>query len=487
MRAKRARQRSLFDAGYPDHQMGRGLAAISAVLDQHPEFVDWIAEDVDRGGRSFMGRAGLPCEVILRCGILKHLWQSDYRELEFVLADSASARRFTRIDPLRPPKRSALQRCIRAVRAETWERINRALLGTAKDDRIETGHKVRIDSTVTETHILEPSDSQLLYDAVRVLSRLLARGREKLGPDAFPFHDHRRAAKRRKWKIPKARMKRKVKLYRELLAVVRRTSRYADGALAAVEGREEPWLDDWRTQVAHYRDLAGKVVSQTVRRVLKGETVSAEEKVVSLFEFHTDIIRKGGRRVQYGHKVNLGSGASGLVFDAVVEAGNPADSSRCLPMIERHAAIYGSMPQQVAFDGGYASKANLADAKALACADATPNATDRDAEGLAAGGQPVSADECDWLSTPAPGDANAPLCELEFREIIRLEGSIEGVAPDYTDFVIDAFTPDGRLVASVRFDTLEETPRPMSGGLWLRPTEDELSVVILEAFPVPRE
>ena len=83
----------------------------------------------------------------------------------------------------------------------------------------------------------------------------------------------------------------------------------------------------------------------------------AEEKVVSLFEPHTNIIRKGGRRVQYGHKVNLGSGASGQVFDAVVEAGNPADSSRCLPMIERHAAIYGSAPEQVAFDGGYASKA----------------------------------------------------------------------------------------------------------------------------------
>ena len=369
MRAKRARQRSLFDTGYPDHEMGRGLATISAVLDQHPEFVDWIGEDVDRGGRSSMGRVGLPSEVILRCGVLKQLWQSDYRELEFVLADSASARRFTRIDPLRPPKRSALQRCIRAVRAETWERINRALLGTAKDDGIEAGRKVRIDSTVTETHILEPSDSQLLYDAVRVLSRLLARGREKLGPDAFPFHDHRRTAKRKKWKIPKARMKRKVKLYRELLAVVRRTLRYTDGALAAVEGREEPWLDDWRTQVAHYRDLAGMVVRQTVRRVLRGETVPAGEKVVSLFEPHTDIIRKGGRRVQYGHKVNLGSGASGLVFDAVVEAGNPADSSRCLPMIERHAAIYGSMPEQVACDGGYASKANLAEAKALGVHD----------------------------------------------------------------------------------------------------------------------
>ena len=305
---------------------------------------------MDRGrrgpGKAVVNGAGLPCEVILRCGILKHLWQSDYRELEFVLVDSASAKRFTRINPLRPPKRSALQRRIRAVRAETWERINRALLGTARDDGIETGDKVRIDSTVTETHILDPSDSQLLYDAVRVLSRLLARGREELGPDAFPFHDHRRAAKRRKWKIPKARMKRKNKLYRELLAVVRRTLRYADGALAAVEGREEPWLRQWRAEVANYRDLAGMVVSQTVRRVLKGETVPAEEKVVSLFEFHTDIIRKGGRRVQYGHKVNLGSGASGLVFDAVVEAGNPADSARCLPMIERHAEIYGSMPDQ---------------------------------------------------------------------------------------------------------------------------------------------
>ena len=339
MRAKRAPQRSLFDAGYPDHDTGRVLALMSRLLDEHPEFLEWIAADVDRGGASSVGRCGLPCEVILRCGILKYLWQSDYRELEFALVDSVSARRFTRVDPLRPPKRSALQRCIGAVRAEVWERINRVLLGRARDDRIEAGRKVRIDSTVTETHILDPSDSQLLYDAVRVLSRLLARGRKRLGPDAFPFHDYRRAAKRRKWKIPKARMKRKVKLYRELLAVVRRTLRYADGALAAVEGREEPWQ------------------------------VPAEEKVVSLFEPHTDIIRKGGRRVQYGHKVNLGSGASGLVFDAVVEAGNPADSSRCLPMIERHAAIYGSVPEQVACDGGYASRANLAEAKALGVHD----------------------------------------------------------------------------------------------------------------------
>ena len=166
---------------------------MSRLLDEHPE-LEWIAADVDREGASSVGRCGLPCEMILRCGILKHLWQSDYRELEFALVDSVSARRFTRVDPLRPPKRSSsgpcAPRCGSGSTGSCWA-------GPAT--RIEAGRKVRIDSTVTETHILEPSDSQLLYDAVRVLSRLLARGLEKLGPDVFPFHDHRRAAKRRKW------------------------------------------------------------------------------------------------------------------------------------------------------------------------------------------------------------------------------------------------------------------------------------------------
>ena len=103
-----------FDTGYPDHETGRGLATISAALDLHREFGVWITEDMDRRERSSMDRAGLPCEVILRCGILKHLWQADYCELEFVLADSTSARRFTRIDLLRPPKRSALQPCLQS-------------------------------------------------------------------------------------------------------------------------------------------------------------------------------------------------------------------------------------------------------------------------------------------------------------------------------------------------------------------------------------
>ena len=114
-----------------------------------------------------------------------------------------------------------------------------------------------------------------------------------------------------------------------------------------------------------WRELLARVVEQAKRRVSDGETVPAAEKVVSLFEPHTDIIRKGGRATRYGHKINLSTGRSALVLDVVVESGNPADSERCLPMLRRHVAAYRRPPQRVAFDGGYASRANLRDAKQL--------------------------------------------------------------------------------------------------------------------------
>ena len=369
MRAKRAPQRSFFDVGYPNHEMGRVLERISTLLDSRPEFLDWIAADVDCGHPSRRGRAGLPCEVILRCGILKQLWQVDYRDLEFALLDSASAKHFARVDPLRPRKKSALQKCIGVVRAEVWERINRVLMEEARGGKVEGGRTVRVDSTVTETHIRKPTDSQLLCDGVRVLTRLLVHARDELGAEAFPFHNHRRAAKRWALRASRRRGKRRGAAYRELLGIARRTLGYLRGALAAAEGREARALRGWRAKALQYGELLGRVVDQTERRVLRGEKVPAQEKVASLFEPHTDIIVKGGRQVQYGHKVNLSTGASGLVLDAVVERGNPADSSRCLAMIERHAEIYGAVPEQVACDAGYASKRNLREARALGVTD----------------------------------------------------------------------------------------------------------------------
>src|SRR5207245_10943502 len=125
----------------------------------------------------------------------------------------------------------------------------------------------------------------------------------------------------------------------------------------------------WLTQLGHCLPLIERVLDQAERRVLAGEAVPAGEKLVSLFEPHADIIVKGGRDVHYGHKLNLTTGRSGLIFDVVIETGNPADSERFLPMLDRHIARAGAPPRQTAADGGYASRANLDAAKARGVAD----------------------------------------------------------------------------------------------------------------------
>ena len=157
-------------------------------------------------------------------------------------------------------------------------------------------------------------------------------------------------------------------LYRELIAVTRATlATICECVLRrAVYGAE---LIGWASQVKHYETLILQVISQTERRVFGAEIVPASDKIVSLFEPHTDIIVKGRREVQYGHKLNLVSGRSGLILDVVIEHGNPPDSARLMPMLERHQANYGVMPRQLAADGGYASAANLRDAKAAGVAD----------------------------------------------------------------------------------------------------------------------
>jgi IS5 family transposase len=118
-------------------------------------------------------------------------------------------------------------------------------------------------------------------------------------------------------------------------------------------------------EIQDYVVAATGVVNQTWRRVINGETVPAQEKIVSIFEPHTDIIVKDRRETLYGHKVCLTSGSSSIITDCVVEEGNPADSTLVVRCLERHRDLFGYYPRQVAFDGGFASQSNLDAAKSL--------------------------------------------------------------------------------------------------------------------------
>jgi IS5 family transposase len=190
------------------------------------------------------------------------------------------------------------------------------------------------------------------------------------GAPAIGWRDRRRLAKKRARAIEYSRgQDKKRQLYRELIAATRASRAELQAVAAGLAEITGTTAERWRTEVAHYLPLIARIIAQSERRVLNGDTVPAGDKLVSLFEPHADIIVKGGREVRYGHKLNLATGKSGLILDVVIEAGNPADAERFLPMLDRHIARAGAPPRQTAADGGYASRANLDAAKARGVAD----------------------------------------------------------------------------------------------------------------------
>jgi IS5 family transposase len=369
MRQERTTQVSLFD-GFAGHETGRELKAMSEWLDGHRELLDLVTKDLCRRQVTNTGRHGLPAESALRCGLLKQHRQLSYEELAFHLEDSSSFRAFARLPVAWTPKKSVLQKTIGAIRAETWEAINQTLLGGARRQKVEDGSVVRQDSTVTAALMHEPSDSSLLWDAVRVMVRLLKEADGLFGGGALVWRDRRRAAKKRARAIQFIRgQPKRVQLYRELIGIARAARADLRQTQARLAKQEDPQSVRWLAKASHYQPLIERIIAQSERRVLKGQQVPAGEKLISLFEPHADIIVKGGRDASYGHKLNLVTGRSGLVLDIVIEAGNPADSDRLLPMLERHIAFYGQAPRQAAADGGYASHANLDKAKARGVSD----------------------------------------------------------------------------------------------------------------------
>jgi IS5 family transposase len=213
----------------------------------------------------------------------------------------------------------------------------------------------------------------LLVDCVRVLTRLLREAREYV---AIEFTNHHKRAKRRAMAIQHAaKAEQRVPLYKDLVKVAENTVASARVSFEELEQHfpplafQQPEIGDLRTSLNHYIKLAEQVLDQTRRRVFDGETVPAPEKIVSIFEPHTDIIRKDRRDTLYGHKVFLTGGASGLIIDCVVERGNPTDSTKAVKLAERAIKVLGTKPGQIVFDGGFSSRDNLEEIKALGIRD----------------------------------------------------------------------------------------------------------------------
>ena len=369
MRIKFNPQYSIFNY-FGEHKLGKELSAISKLLDEHYELYDLAAGDLIRVNIKETGRRGLSVESVVRCAILKQHRQLTYDELTFHLEDSQSFQAFARLDG-KTPKKSVLQKTITLIKSETWEKINQKLLEVALIKKVENGNKIRIDSTVTEADIHYPSDNTLLWDSVRIIVRLLQSAGNLEGAPIINYCNRMRKAKRLSLLIRTVKEKKRRKCYRELVKITKEELNYLRNAKSQLSGRNlmDSTYDAWVAEVIHYDLLITKIIDQTERRVFAGKSVPSTKKVVSLFEDHTDIIVRSNREVKFGHKLNLTTGKTGLILDAVVEKGNPADSKRLIPMLERQINIYGVAPDKASVDGGYASKDNLLAAKQLGIKD----------------------------------------------------------------------------------------------------------------------
>jgi len=376
MRKKNQKQMPLMPCNI-EHPRAKELDRISHILDTIATINEMVLQDITGGvGNHKAGAEGMTAEQVLRAAIIKQTEGLSYEDLAFQLIDSRSLRNFCRIGFVHKGfKKSALCKNIKAISPKTWESINRLLIAFGESRDIEKGRESRIDCTVVCSNIHDPSDSSLLWDSVRVLTGMLEKIKQDLRVPIL-YKDHRRCAKKRMLAIQGAKNnKGRVKLYRDLLKTTEKAIGYAKTGLSALSSHQFCDLEQVATAMGIEKDLqemislAEKVVDQTTRRVIHGEKVPSTEKIVSLFEPHTDIIKKDRRDTFYGHKVCLNGGQSNLVVDCVIVEGNPADSTLTVEMLDRHDQVYGRYPLKAALDGGFASKENLQTAKSRGIKD----------------------------------------------------------------------------------------------------------------------
>jgi transposase, IS5 family len=357
------------------HPHAKELAAMSALLDEQPVLTELVQQDLEAccPKNAETGRPGLTAEQTLRSVVVRQLTGWTYAELAFHLADSTSYRAFCRIGALaKAPSKSALADAVARVQPATLATMNDLLVTSETARAVDPARTVRMDATVVPAAIHPPTDSNLLLDAGRVLDRLLLRANTVAGFTAF--HRHLKRVKRRAIEIthlaPAATARRRA-CYRELLDLTQATASYAACALAHIEGVPErsPAQREVHDEIAAFLPLVAQVMDQTDRRVFQAEAVPADEKLVSLFEAHVDIIVKDRRDTYYGHKIYLTTGRSGLILDCAIPKGNPGDVTWTVPLVRRQVELYGCAPRQASFDGAFASTDNLADCKALGVED----------------------------------------------------------------------------------------------------------------------
>jgi IS5 family transposase len=350
------------------------LRRISTLLDRRTDLVDKVHADLTRGlKRPRTGRDGVTAAQVLRSFIVLRIKDWDLRELRERVADGYSLRTFTHFYSGSVPNHQTFNRNFNRLQPETIRGLNDAVVDAAGEMRLANVVKIRTDTTVVETNIHFPTDSGLLWDVVRVHTRLVKLLRGELGAMLdCDFPDRTRRARRRMQEISRMtgrqRSRHQIRKYRDLLQVTEEVMQKAAVHIAAAKlvlDRLDPMraaiVNALLTQVEEFRGLGLRAVDQTRRRIIGGEEVPVNEKLFSIFEPHTDLIVRGKARkpVEFGHKVRLVESGNGLITDYEILKGNPADQDHIKPTLDHHQKRFGAAPRLIATDRGFDSKDNI--------------------------------------------------------------------------------------------------------------------------------
>src|SRR2546429_1788375 len=351
------------------------LRTISEFLDQHLTLIEQVRKDLERGLKNARtGRNGIAPSQVLRSLVLMRVKNWDYRELQERIHDGFTLRRFTEFDSQPVPKHDAFNRAFNRLTPETLRDINQLVVKAAVHLGLEDGKTLRVDTTVVESNIHYPTDASLLWDSVRTITRLIENLQEKLPGRVQGFTNRTRSARRRMQAIQRMtaaqRSQQQEPKYRELIRiteqVVNNARQVVEKAKAAAAGTgvdliTSVAIDSLRKEITGYCQLADQVIDQSRRRVLQGEQVPTAEKIYSIFEHHTALIKRGKAQkpVEFGHKVFLAESAQGLITDYQVLDGNPADSDHVQSSLDRHKQTFGIPPELYATDRGFFSAENV--------------------------------------------------------------------------------------------------------------------------------
>jgi IS5 family transposase len=347
------------------------LAQLDELLDDDELFKLVKADLVKRYPNSGkLGRHSTPVEVILRMLVVKRLYGFSYEQTERFVCDSIVLRQFCRLYLESAPDDTTLIRWANTVGAETIEALNDRAVELACSLKVTRARKLRVDSTVVETNVHHPTDSRLLSDGVRVVSRLLRRAKKALDEDATrlgkeAFRTRNRSVRRLTKKLHRMALRKGEKAaeelqeaYRKLVRITRSSCAQAKLVSRALRDRTDSHSRRLADHLEHFLPLLERGIDQAVRRVLEGEQVPAKDKVLSLFEPHTMIItrRKVGKPREFGRKVLLDEVDGGIIsrYEVLSEAGR--EHPHLPESIEGHRERFGRAPDLLTGDRGLYSK-----------------------------------------------------------------------------------------------------------------------------------